>query len=72
MNNFTIYVPDKSSELALLRERSSAKIIRNEDSFTQSVRQSSEETIPSKNYYSENGPSIFRMRFEVGFGKFFL
>jgi hypothetical protein len=72
MNNFTIYVPDKSSEPALLREISSAKIIKNKDSFIQSFRKSSESTISqnSRNYSSENGPSIFRMRFEVGFGKF--
>ena len=72
MNNFTIYVPDKSSEAGLLREISTAKIVKNEDGFVQSVRTRSESTIsPPKNYSSENGPSIFRMRFEVGFGKFF-
>merc|ERR1712037_993486 len=38
-------------------------------SFAQLVQQRSAQisNISSKNYSSENGPSIFRMRFEVGF-----
>ena len=69
MNNFTIYVPDNSS--ASSRDRAFRKSLTEEiTSEEQLIKEHSKILSNStENLEEKDGPSLLRMRFEVGFGK---
>ena len=68
MNNFTIYVPDNSS--AFSRDRAFRKSLTEETTSEDQIKEFSKILSNStENLGEKNGPSILRMRFEVGFGK---